>query len=343
MSEVKGFIGSYTKQDGKGIYSFTLDTEQKTIKSVETAYEVPASTYVMQHGDKLYGIKKVDDKAGVQSYQIHEDGSLSVINDNLSSTDSACHIWVTEDGKYLLEAVYGPGEVRLYRLDSNTGEVLELLDVARQEGTGPNKERQDHAHTHYVQETPDRKYAVAVDLGTDEVITFTFGESGLKRVHTLDVEPGMGPRHLVFHENGKYAYLFTELSNEVVVLKYEDGQFEMLSKLPSIPADFTENSQGAAIRLSHDGKFLYASNRGHQSIAVFKVLGEGERIELVEIVGTGGDWPRDFNIDPTDQFLVCAHERDGVLSLFERDKTTGQLTLLESDKRAAEGVCVQFL
>ncbi|MCE4957446.1 lactonase family protein [Macrococcoides caseolyticum] len=343
MSEVKGWIGSYTKQDGKGIYSFTLDTDKKTIKDVETAYEVPASTYVMQHGDKLYGIKKVDNKAGIQSYQIKSDGRLEVINDNLSSTDSACHIWVTRDGKYLLEAVYGPGLVRLYRLDEQTGEVLELIDVAEQEGTGPNQDRQDHAHTHYVQETPDGKYAVAVDLGTDEVITFTFGTTGLKRVHTLKVEPGMGPRHLVFNDNGKYAYLFTELSNDVVVLKYDDGVFTMLSKLSSIPNDFTENTQGAAIRLSHDGKYLYASNRGHQSIAVFKVLGEGEAIERVEIVSCGGDWPRDFNIDPSDRFLVCAHEVDGVLSLFERNVETGKLTLLENDKRAPEGVCVQFL
>ncbi|MGK0577279.1 6-phosphogluconolactonase [Macrococcus capreoli] len=343
MSEVKGWIGSYTKQDGKGIYSFTLDTEAKSITKVETAFEVPASTYIMQHGDKLYGIKKVDNKAGIQSYQIKDDGSLAVINDNLSSTDSACHIWVTQDGKYLLEAVYGPGVVRLYKLDSESGEILELIDVAQQEGTGPNKERQDHAHTHYIQETPDGKYAVAVDLGTDEVITFTFDDAGFKRVHTLKVEHGMGPRHLVFNENGKYAYLFTELSNEVVVLKYADGIFEMLSKVSSIPGDFKENSQGAAIRLSHDGKYLYASNRGHQSIAVFKVLGEGEKIELVEIVGSAGDWPRDFNIDPSDTFLVCAHEVDGVLSLFERDKATGRLTLLENHQRAPEGVCVQFL
>lgn len=343
MSEVKGFIGSYTKQDGKGIYSFTLDTEAKTIKTVETGYEVQASTYIMQHGDKLYGIKKADNKAGIQSYQIKEDGSLEVINENLSSADSACHIWITKDRKYLLEAVYGPGLIRMYKLNPETGEVLDLIDTVQQEGSGPNTERQDHAHTHYIQETPDRKYAVVVDLGTDEVITFTFGEEGFKREHTLDVEPGMGPRHLVFNENGNYAYLFTELSNEVVVLKYEDGQFEMLEKLPTVPSDFTENTQGAAIRLSHDGKFLYASNRGHQSIAVFKVLGEGDKIELVEIVGTGGDWPRDFNIDPSDAFLVCAHEVDGVLTLFERDKETGRLTMLENDKRAPEGVCVQFL
>lgn len=343
MTEIRGLIGSYTKQDGKGIYNFILDTEKKSIVSVETGYEVEASTYIMQHNNFLYGIKKADGKAGIQSYKINDDNTLEVINDLLVSQDSACHIWISKDGQYLLEAVYGPGLVRLYELNPANGEVIRLIDTHQQTGSGPNKDRQDAAHTHYIQETPCGKYAVAVDLGTDEVITFTFGEDGLKVVNTLKVEPGMGPRHLVFNKNGKYAYLFTELSNEVVVLKYTNGQFEILDKLPTIPNDFNENTQGAAIRLSHDGKFLYASNRGHQSIAVFRVLGDGEQIELVEIVESGGDWPRDFNIDPSDKFLVCAHEVDGVLSLFERNTETGKLTMIENDKRAPEGVCVQFI
>ncbi|UBH12782.1 lactonase family protein [Macrococcus armenti] len=339
MTKIKGLLGSYTKNDGKGIYTFEIDTDLKKITSVETGYEVSASTYIQQSGDKLYGIKKSEHGAGIQSYQMGT--QLTVINDLLESTDSGCHLWVSHDGKYLLEAVYGPGLVRLYALDEK-GAVERLIDTHQQQGSGPNKERQDNAHTHYIQETHDG-YAVAVDLGTDEVITFTFGEDGFKQVGVLNVEPGMGPRHLVFHENGKYAYLFTELSNEVVVLSYSDGKFDMLEKYSALPEDFTGHSQGAAVRMSHDQQFVYVSNRGHQSIAVFKVLGEGEALECVEIVATQGDWPRDFNIDASDTYLVCAHERDGVLSLFERDKQTGRLTLLDDQARAPEAVCVQFV
>lgn len=339
MTKIKGLLGSYTKNDGKGIYTFEIDTDLKKITSVETGYEVGASTYIQKYKDKLYGIKKEEQGAGIQSYQIDEE--LTVINDLLESTDSGCHLWISRDGKYLLEAVYGSGMVRLYVLDDN-GAVVQLIDTHQQQGSGPNKERQDNAHTHYIQETPDG-YAVAVDLGTDEVITFTFGDEGFKQVGVLDVEPGMGPRHLIFHENGKYAYLFTELSNEVVVLSYNDGKFEMKEKYSALPEDFTGHSQGAAIRMSHDQQFVYASNRGHQSIAVYKVQGEGEALELVEIITTQGDWPRDFNIDNSDKYLVCAHERDGVLSLFERDEQTGRLTLLDDSARAPEAVCVQFL
>lgn len=339
MTKIKGLLGSYTKNDGKGIYTFEIDTDLRKITSVETGYEVGASTYIQKYKDKLYGIKKEDQGAGIQSYQIGEE--LTVINDLLESADSGCHLWISRDGKYLLEAVYGSGVVRLYALDDN-GAIVQLIDTHQQQGSGPNEERQDNAHTHYIQETPDG-YAVAVDLGTDEVITFTFGDEGFKQVGVLDVEPGMGPRHLIFHENGKYAYLFTELSNEVVVLSYDDGKFEMKEKYSALPEDFTGHSQGAAIRMSHDQQFVYASNRGHQSIAVYKVQGEGESLELVEIITTQGDWPRDFNIDNSDKYLVCAHERDGVLSLFERDEQTGRLTLLDDSARAPEAVCVQFL
>lgn len=342
MTQTIGYIGSYTKKDGKGIYRFVLDEDNKKLLSVETGYEVPASTYVVQHNDFLYGIKK-EDKAGVAAYRIKEEGQLELINDCLESAENGCHIWVTKDGKYLLEAVYGAGEVRLYALDEQTGEIKGLLDTVEQQGMGPNEDRQDKAHTHYIQETPDGRYAAAVDLGADEVITFTFDDKGFKRVHTLKLPAGCGPRHLVFNANGQYAYLMTELSNEVMVLKYHDGQFELISSYLAIPADFTNNTQGAAVRMSHDNRFVYASNRGHQSIAVFKVEEDGAALSLVEIVNCGGDWPRDFNITQSDRFLVCAHEVDGVVSLFERDIESGRLTLLENDKRAAEGVCVQFI
>ncbi|KAA1037729.1 lactonase family protein [Macrococcus equipercicus] len=338
-----GYIGSYTKGEGKGIYRFTVNEEAKKIETVETAFEVPASTYVVKHGDYLYGIKKEDDKAGVAAYKIGEEGQLEYINDCRESAESGCHIWVTDDGKYLMEAVYGAGEVRLYSLQPETGEVLQLIDTVVQDGKGPNEDRQDKAHTHFIQQTPDLKYAVAIDLGADEVITFKFSDNGFERIRALKLPAGVGPRHLTFNENGQYAYLFTELSNDVFVLNYNDGTFEVLEQHHAVPADFSGNTQGAAIRMSRDNKFVYASNRGHQSIAVYKVEEDGAKLSLVEITDCGGDWPRDFNITPSDKFLVCAHEVSGNVSLFERDSATGRLTLLENDKQAAEGVCVQFL
>ncbi|GGB10778.1 lactonase family protein [Macrococcus hajekii] len=343
MTQTIGYIGSYTKKDGKGIYRFVLDETVKQIVRVETGYEVPASTYVVQHGAFLYGIKKENDQAGVAAYKIGEEGALELINDCLESAESGCHISVSADGRYLFEAVYGAAEARLYRLNTETGAIEELINVVVQEGAGPNEDRQDKAHTHFITPTPDNQYAVAVDLGADEIITFSYGEEGLKREQTLEVPAGTGPRHLVFNQNRRYAYVLTELSNEVFVLEYNDGHFKLIEQHLAIPADFTHNTQGAAIRMSHDNKFVYASNRGHQSIAVFKVKEDGASLSLVEITDCGGDWPRDFNISNDDKFLVCAHEVSGNLVLFERDIESGKLTMLEDSKKAAEGVCVQFL
>ncbi|GAB1613015.1 lactonase family protein [Mammaliicoccus lentus] len=343
--KTQGYIGSYTKKDGKGIYRFDVDENDQTIEKVEVGYEVEASTYIMQHGKYLYAVKKQDDDCGVASFLINEDKSLTFINDCLASTEgTGCHISISEDGKFLFEAVYGAGIVRLYELNPENGEVLRLIDSYHGDGNGPNKERQDGSHIHYAMQTPDLDYIVTVDLGADVIRTFKYSLDGLELYETTKFQAGSGPRHLAFHPSGKYAYLVTELSNTIIVLSYENGVFSPVTEPQmTIPDDFELNSQIAAVRLSHDGRFVYASNRGHNSIAVFKILGDGANLELVEIVSSGGTWPRDFNITPSDSFLVVAHEHSYNLVLFSRNKETGKLTEIENEQKAAEGVCVQFI
>lgn len=334
MTTHQGFIGSYTKKEGQGIYQFELNNNQIT---VNVAYKVPASTYVIQYNDYLYGLK-TETKSGVQAYKI--DDELEVINDCLVDDGNGCHLSITEDGKYLFEALYGAGQVRVYRLKDD-GSIDAHIDTLQQEGNGPH-ERQDAAHTHYVSPTYDG-YVVAVDLGTDEVITFKFENEKLKKYKVFKAPPGSGPRHLVFSKNKKYSYIMTELSNEVFVTEYNDGEFTLLERYSTLPETFEGHSQGAAIRLSNDGKHLYVSNRGHNSIVVFEVLEEDKGLKKLQTVSTEGDWPRDFNISNDDQYLICAHERSGNVTLFERDKTTGQLTYINNTAQAEEGVCVQFL
>lgn len=343
--KTKGFIGSYTKKDGKGIYQFVLDESNQTIESVETGYEVQASTYLTQYEQYLYAIKKEGNRCGVASFKIDETGDLTFINDCLASTDgTGCHISISKDGQFLFESVYGAGIVRLYKRNNGNGEIEKLIDTYYGVESGPNQQRQESSHMHFVEQTPDLNYMVAVDLGGDVLNTFQFSNDGLKLVHILKVEPGSGPRHLVFHPSGKYAYLVTELSNTIKVLRYQNGIFEDNGQtLSTIPEDFNMNSQIAAVRLSQDAKFIYASNRGHNSIAVYRVEEEGAYIELVEIVSSGGMWPRDFNITMSDAFLVVAHEHSYDVVLFSRNKQTGKLTEVENEQKAAEGVCVQFI
>ncbi|PNZ40776.1 lactonase family protein [Mammaliicoccus vitulinus] len=343
--KTKGYIGTYTKKDGKGIYRFDVDENDQTIEKVEVGYEVEASTYVTNHNQFLYAIKKDGDDCGVASFLINEDGSLTFINDCLASQEgTGCHISVSKDGQFLFEAVYGAGLVRLYKLDHENGGISGLIDVYRAEGHGPNEARQESSHVHFVQQTPDLDFLATVDLGADAVRTFKFSDEGLELVETLETQAGSGPRHLAFHPNGDYAYLVNELSNTIQVLSYKNGKFAEISPtLMTIHEDFDLNSQVGAVRLSHDGQFIYVSNRGHNSIAVYKILGDGALIETVEIITSGGTWPRDFNITPSDSFLVVAHEHSYNLVLFSRNKETGKLTEIENEQKAAEGVCVQFI
>ena len=342
----KGFIGSYTKKDGKGIYRFELDRKIGAISQTATGYEIEASTYLARSGTYLYAITKDGDQCGVASFEIDGTGRITPLNTCLASTKgTGCYLEVSPDGQYLFEAVYGAGVARMYRLNKETGEVDALIDEVQHDyPTGPNEDRQDAPHVHMLTVTPDQRYVVAMDLGTDRVVTYTYDEQGLHVHHVTEVEPGDGPRHMVFHENGKYAYLVHELSNQVSVLAYEDGAFKALSRHATIPNDFTGDTKLAAVRLAHNHRHLYVSNRGHDSIAIFDVAYAGDALEPIDIVPSGGEFPRDFNISPDDKYLVCAHqEGKSLITVFERDLKTGQLTLTDAEAKAPEGVCVTFL
>lgn len=337
-----GYIGSYTKENGQGIYRYELDSEKGEFKSVEVAAQTPNATYLDIQNDRIYAIKKGKTKGGVATYEIAdlETGELRFIDDCLEEGGSGCHLMLTSDQNHLVDTVYGSGEVRLYEVDDR-GVVTDRLDVFQVEGDGPH-ERQDGPHAHFVTETPDRQYLVAVDLGADKLVTLKIDEGKLEQVAECSVAPGSGPRHLVFNEAGDYAFIFTELSNEVIGASYEDGVFTPEDVYSALPEDFDGHSQGAAIRRHPNRGFLYVSNRGHNSIAVFKVDEAGRKLERIQIEPTHGDWPRDFNITPDGKHLICAHERSHNLVLFDVNED-GTLTRRESEAEVPEGVFVGFM
>lgn len=341
-----GYVGTYTKKEGKGIYRFELNEATGDIDTVETGFELEASTYITQYNSYLYAITREGDDCGVASLKIDAEGRLTLINKCLASTaGTGCYIAVSPDGQYLFESVYGAGVARLYELNVETGEVVQLIhELQHTYEVGPN-ERQDGPHVHFLDVTPDNKYVVAMDLGTDNVVTYTYGQDGLTEYAVTKFEPGDGPRHITFNQNNsKYAYIVHELSNKVSVVKYEDGKFEEIEKHLTIPESFNGDTKLAAVRLSQDPQFLYISNRGHDSIAIFKIVEDGASLELVDITPSGGEFPRDFNIVASDDYLVCAHqEGSSPLVVFKRDKATGTLTQTDNRATAPEGVCVQFL
>ncbi|WP_424475008.1 lactonase family protein [Oceanobacillus kimchii] len=337
-----GFAGTYTRKTSEGIYRFTLNTDTKQFEQVEVAEKVDNPTYLTISEDKkyLYSVAQEESMGGVKSFQINpEKSELSLINGQLVEGAPPCHLDVR--GEVLVTGNYHKGDIGVHLLNNAQ---LEQGKFLKHEGNGPHK-RQEKPHVHYTGFTPDGRYVVVADLGTDELVTYRIEGDSLSHVSTLNVTPGSGPRHIVFHPDKPVAYLLTELSSEVIVLDYnkKTGQFKQKQTIKAIPESFKDTNDASAIHISSDGKFIYTGNRGHNSIAVFSVDDSSGTLTLVEITPSGGEWPRDFVLDPTEQFLIASNQHSGNIVLFQRNTATGKLSPTNSEIEVPEVVCVKFL
>lgn len=340
------FLGTYTKRESEGIYKITLDTDTKELVNLEHVAEAGSPTYLdlADDGSLLYAVLKEDsDHGGLLSLKKDENGNFKKADDSVAEGAAPCYVAYDAKRQFVYTANYHQGEVSVYKTDSDGN--LSLADTAAHSGSSAH-ENQDAPHAHYFDLTPDEKYLIACDLGTDEVFTYEVSEDGnLTEVSRVKVDPGTGPRHVVFHPNGKYVYVFGELSSDVVAMTYdkETGKLEPFQTISTIPETHTEFNGGAAIRISSDGKFLYASNRGHNSLVVYSVNESDGTLELIGWTPTEGDIPRDFALDPSGNFVVVGHQESDNLTLFERNVETGRLELVQKDVYAPEVVCVAFL
>ncbi|MBN8202314.1 lactonase family protein [Bacillus sp. NTK034] len=345
MAKYRGYIGTYTKGESEGIYTFILDTEAGKISDVKSAAKLSNPTYltISRNNQFLFSVAKEGESGGVAAYRLESSsGSLEKINSQVAEGSPPCHVSVDSSVRYVFSANYHKGTVESY-LTNKDGSLNPAISVIEHSGSGPDS-RQEKPHTHYSGLTPDEMYLIAVDLGTDQVITYEMNEGILKEKSTLTVKPGSGPRHLVFHPNRKYAYVMTEFSSEVLLLQYhQDGSLVQKQAISTLPEGFTENNQGSAIHISSDGRFIYAGNRGHDSIAVFSVNQDNGELAFVDHTSTEGNWPRDFVLDPTEKFVIGSNQNSSNIVLYSRDDNTGKLSLLQSDVMVPDPVCVKFL
>ncbi|MBO1304943.1 lactonase family protein [Enterococcus sp. 669A] len=332
-------LGTYTRNKSEGIYQIQLDTEKGVLDNLTLVTKETSPTYLTKsQAGNLYSVTTQNDEGGASSY----DAKLNFLNAVTEEGAPLCYVAVDEDRQLLYGANYHKGEVNVYHIKED-GSLDAAAAVYHDEETGPHK-NQNTAHVHYTDLTPDNRLVVC-DLGTDHVQTYDVDQSGsLTEVAAYVTQPGCGPRHLVFHPQEDIAYLFGELDNTVAVLAYnsEDGSFSLLQTISTVPDDFTGESAGAAIRISKDGKFLYASNRGHNSIVVYQISEDGKSLETIQFISTEGDGPRDFNLSPENDYVVCGNQNTDNLSLYRRDAATGLLELLQKDIYAPECVCVYF-
>ncbi|MCO7128146.1 lactonase family protein [Sporolactobacillus shoreicorticis] len=340
-----GYIGTYTKGKSEGIYSFTLDTERKKFVDLRAVASLGNPTYlaISSNNDCLYSVVKKGSEGGIAAFAIDASGALNLLGQNLRTGSSPCYVSVDRENTCILDGNYHEGAASFYKPDQSLG--VQLKAELKHKGSGADPGRQEAAHIHFAAFTPDERFAVTVDLGLDALTTYRLAETGWVEQSELKFAPGTGPRHLVFHPNAPYAYVMTELSSEVIAMHFDStsGHFTIIQVVSALPADFKGHSQGAAIKISADGRFVYASNRGHNSIAVLQVDEGSGKLALIEHVDTTGDWPRDFEIDPSGRFLIVANQNSGDLVLFERDPVSGHLRILDSKVLVPDPVCITFL
>jgi 6-phosphogluconolactonase len=333
------FIGTYTaKTDSKGIYSFHFDSGTGRLTSMAVAATTPDPSFLtVAHNEKyLYAVNELSEFGGeksgaVTSYSIDaKSGKLVQLNQVASGGADPCYVSFDQSGKYLLVANYTGGSVSTFPIAAD-GHIGPAAAIVQHTGSGPNKERQEGPHAHYSATSADNRFVFVVDLGLDEVVVYRFdpatGSLAPNDPPFAKLAPGAGPRHLAFHPNGKFVYVLNEVIPTVTALAYDSksGSFSTLQTLSTIPKDFTAHNDTAEIVVHPSGKFLYASNRGHDSIAEFTIDPAKGTLTLAGDFPTQGKTPRNFALDPTGKFLLAANQESNNIVIFRIDQSTGAL------------------
>jgi len=346
------FVGTYTEGGSEGIYSFSFDPVTGKLKEDGLAAKTnnPSFLALTSNGKFLLSVHETKGENGsnmgyIESFAINKDDNrLTSIGKVSSGGAHPCYVSVNQNG-YVLAANYTGGNVGLLRID-DSGKLSDTLDVQQHYGSGPNKARQAEPHVHSAFFEPGSDRIFVADLGIDQVSVYKIDDSGSKlmkaSVPAIIMAPGSGPRHLAFHPALKVLYVVNELSSSVsVVALNKDGSFTAVETVSALPSGYDKPNTCADIHISKDGRFLYASNRGFNSIAIFSVDPKNGKIVQIEQESTRGDGPRNFTLSPDDNYLLVANQNTQDIVAFRRDLKTGKLQFIDQIK-ALKPVCLLF-
>lgn len=347
-NQVRFLVGTYTNScESEGIYVFDFDLKTGDASMYNHTENVVNPSYLSLSPDAkmVYSVNESGDKSTVSSFKYNKaSGSLTLINQQKAGGNDPCHI--INDIKNILVANYSGGSISVFK-KSKSGSVNPVSQVISHSGSSRNPTRQTSPHVHQVQFSPDRKYVLATDLGTDKIYIYNYIPSSEKDILTikdsLAIKRGGGPRHLTFSPNGKFAYLLQELDGGLMVYSYREGNLRKLEETQVVDDDFKGSIGAAAIHFSPDGNYLYATNRGSvNDITVFTVQKDG-RLNYKASYPTEGVGPRDFAIDPTGNYLLIANEKSNTITVFKRDIISGKLSLLPKTIEICSPVNIVFL
>ncbi|HOT91533.1 MAG TPA: lactonase family protein [Anaerolineae bacterium] len=351
------YVGTYTyRGDSKGIYLYRLDMTTGALIPSGVAAETVNPSFLAAAPQRryLYAVNETmtfegQSGGGLSAFAIEpQTGMLTFINSQCTHGGAPCHVSVDQTGHFVYVANYMGGNVAVFPVRGDGG-LEPASDVVQHSGSGVNPQRQEGPHAHSINPDPTNRYAFVADLGIDRLMAYRLDLANGKLIpHTtlwLEVAAGAGPRHLAFHPNGKYAYLMTEMGSTIIALAYDaaQGTLTALQTVPALPENFAGHSTGADIHVAPSGKFLYASNRGHDSLVIYAIDPATGWLTYVGHAPTQGQTPRNFAIDPTGTYLFVANQDSDTMVTFTIDPQTGHLTPTGHVTHVPMPVCVLVL
>ena len=353
--ELLVYVGTYTSGKSVGIYLYRLDLGDGSLKHAGTTAGVSNPSYITvdRARRRLYAVNEVEEFEGspggaVSAFEMEPtSGALRLLNRRRTMGGAPCYVSAADSGRFVLVANYVGGNVAVLPV-SEDGSLGDAVDVVQFKGSGPNRERQEAPHAHCVLLDRANEHAYACDLGTDKVMAYRFdrrtGRLTPNEQPSVSLKPGAGPRHMTFHPNGRVAYVLNELDATVTAFKLDParGTLKELETVATLPANFKVPNTSADIHVAPGGKFLYCSNRGHDSLAAFRIDPGTGRLTLVGHTPTGGKTPRNFAVDPTGAFLLAANQNSDTVVTFRIDPQTGALRATGHKAEVPSPVCLKL-
>ena len=352
--ELTLYVGTYTSGKSEGIYVCRMDRATGALTRFSSTMSVNPSFLTIDKSKRyLYAVNEVGEFLGkpggaVSAFKIDPaTGNLRLLNEQATLGADPCYLSIDARKKTLLVANYSGGSVTVLPVRTD-GTIGMAIEVKQHEGSGP-KEQQKGPHAHCVILDRVERHALAADLGIDKVMIYRVdratGKLSPAKQPFAELTAGAGPRHLALHPSGKYLYVIAELDSTMTSFQYNElnGTLTPIETVSTLPGDFTGTSYCADVHVSPSGRFLYGSNRGHNSIVVFEIDPRTGKPKLVEHVSTEGDWPRNFTIDPSGKFLLVANQRSENVVTFNINQSTGRLTPTGNNEQIPSPVCLKFL
>lgn len=347
----KFYVGTFTSEGGEGIYFCDLNSEtgeislNKTFKGVDN----PSFLKISKNKKYLYSVSRATpeiEKSGgfVVAYEIGKNGNLQFINKQISNGTAPCHVDVAPKGDFVAIAAYGSGTTSLYPVQTN-GALNPASCIIVNKIPEDNKQQKIVSHAHSIKFSHINNTVYSADLGTDQLNIYQLENKTLKSASQdfVKLPAGAGPRHFEFSSNENTIYVINELNSTISTLKKEKNSWEVVQNISTLPEDFSGESFCADVHISNDGKFLYGSNRGHNSIAVFKVDTKSEKLTFLGTVPVEGNWPRNFGITPDGNWMLVANQKSGNITVFRINKETGRIIFNTTEIEIPAAVCIEFL